>query len=77
MIWAKEIAAAPDPEEARLKFTEEYDRNFAHPYLAAALRLVDEVILPAKTRKRIIQALQALENKQKDGPLRKHGIMPV
>lgn len=77
VIWAREIAASPDPEEARRRFTEEYDRNFAHPYLAAALRLIDEVILPAETRKRIIQSLQVLETKRKENPPRKHGIMPV
>lgn len=77
VIWAKEIAAALDPDVARKKFIEEYDRNFAHPYLAAALRLIDEVIHPAETRIRIIQALDVLENKHMDGPPKKHGIMPV
>jgi acetyl-CoA carboxylase carboxyltransferase component len=77
VIWAKEIAAAPDPAEARKKFVEEYDRNFANPYLAAALRVVDDVIQPAETRRKIVQALRMLENKERPKLNRRHGIMPV
>lgn len=77
VIWAKEIAAAPDPAEARKKFVEEYDRSFANPYLAAALRVVDDVIQPAETRRKIVQALRMLENKERPKLNRRHGIMPV
>ncbi len=77
VIWAKEIRSAPDPEAARRMFIDEYDRNFAHPYLAASLRLIDDVILPSETRVRLIQALEMLEKKSKQRSLRKHGIMPV
>ena len=77
VIWAKEIASASDPQEARRKFVEEYDRNFANPYLAAALRVVDDVIHPAETRRRIVQALHMLENKDRPRSTRRHGIMPV
>ena len=57
VIWAEEIRNASDPEAARKRFIEEYDRNFSTPYLAAALRIVDDVIHPAETRKKILQAL--------------------
>ena len=77
VIWAKEIRGAPDPEAARRMFIDEYDRNFAHPYLAASLRLIDDVILPSETRVRLIQALEMLEKKSKPRSPRKHGIMPV
>jgi acetyl-CoA carboxylase carboxyltransferase component len=77
VIWSKEIASAPDPDVARKKFVEEYDKNFANPYLAAALRVIDDVIDPAETRRKIIQALQMLEKKDKPRSPRKHGIMPV
>jgi acetyl-CoA carboxylase carboxyltransferase component len=77
VIWAKEINSAPDPEVARKKFVEEYDKHFANPYLAAALRVIDDVIDPAETRQKIIQALRILEKKDKPRSPRKHGIMPV
>jgi len=77
VIWAKEIKSAPDPVAAKEKFIEEYDRNFANPYLAGALRVIDDVIYPAETRIKIVQALRMLE--KKDRPLlgKKHGVMPV
>ena len=77
VIWAKEIRSAPDPVAARKRFIEEYERDFANPYLAAALRVIDDLIYPAETRKRIIQALRMLEKKDKPRSPRKHGIMPV
>jgi len=77
VIWAKEIRNAPDPEAARKRFAEEYDRDFATPYLAAALRVIDDVIYPAETRQKIVQALQVLEKKENPRSPAKHGIMPI
>ncbi len=77
VIWAKEIQSAADPDAARKNFVEEYDRNFANPYLAGALRVIDDVIHPAETRRKIIQALRMLAKKEKPRSPRKHGIMPV
>jgi len=77
VIWGKEIQNSPDPEAARRKYFEEYDKNFANPYLAAALRVIDDVISPAETRRKIIRGLQMLEKKEKISSPRKHGIMPV
>ena len=77
VIWAKEIRNAPDPEAARKKFVKEYDRDFSTPYLAAALRVVDDIIYPEETRKKIIQALGMLEKKERTRSPGKHGIMPV
>lgn len=77
VIWAKEIRDASDPVATKKKFIEEYDKNFANPYLAAALRLIDDVIYPAETRLKIIQALRMLDKKSQTSTLRKHGNMPV
>ena len=77
VIWAKEIQSSPDPVAAKEKFIEEYDRNFANPYLAGALRVIDDVIYPAETRLRIVQALKMLEKKDIPPLPKKHGIMPV
>ncbi len=77
VIWAKEIASAPDPDAARKKFVEEYDKNFANPYLAGALRVIDDIIFPEETRVKIIQALKMLEKKERPRSPRKHGIAPV
>jgi acetyl-CoA carboxylase carboxyltransferase component len=77
VIWAKEIASATDPAAARQKFIAEYEKNYATPYLAAGLRVIDDIIDPAETRIKIIQALKMLDKKQASRSPRKHGIMPV
>jgi len=77
VIWAKEIQNASDPEAARKNFIEEYNKNFANPYLAASLRLINDVIYPAETRIKIIRSLRMLEKKLTPPFFKKHGIMPV
>jgi len=77
VIWAKEIQNSPDPVAARKKFVEEYDTHFANPYLAGALRVIDDVIYPAETRVKIVSALKMLEKKDKPRLPKKHGIMPI
>jgi len=77
IIWAKEIQNAADPVAAKEKFIKEYDRNFANPYLAGALRVIDDVVYPAETRIKLVRALRMLEKKDKPRSPRKHGIMPV
>ncbi|MEK7356758.1 MAG: carboxyl transferase domain-containing protein, partial [Bdellovibrionota bacterium] len=49
----------------------------ANPYVAAELGYVDEVIEPALTRKRIIDALEMLKNKKDTNPRKKHGNIPL
>jgi acetyl-CoA carboxylase carboxyltransferase component len=77
VIWAKEIAGATDPAAARQKFIAEYEKNYATPYLAAGLRVIDDIIDPAETRIKTIQALKMLDKKSIARSPRKHGIMPV
>jgi acetyl-CoA carboxylase carboxyltransferase component len=77
VIWAKEIQSDPDPEAAKERFVKEYDREFSTPYLAGALRVIDDIIYPAETRIKIIQALRMLEKKDRPRSTRRHGIMPV
>jgi len=77
VIWAKEIAGATDPAAARQKFIAEYEKNYATPYLAAGLRVIDDIIDPAETRIKTIQALKMLDKKSIPRSPRKHGIMPV
>ncbi len=59
--------------------TEEYERNFANPYRAAARGYVDQVIEPRNTRPAVIQAFRMLEGKthNKNRPWKKHGNIPL
>jgi propionyl-CoA carboxylase beta chain len=77
VIHRSEIAQAADPEERRKQLEAEYAARFSNPYKAAALGYVDAVIRPEETRRRIIDALGMLENKQDSVPQKKHGNIPL
>jgi propionyl-CoA carboxylase beta chain len=77
IIFKKEISEAEDPEAKWKEMEAEYAEKFAHPFRAARRGFVDEVILPKNTRRKLIKAFAMLENKQVDGPKRKHGNIPL
>ncbi|MEV6020472.1 acyl-CoA carboxylase subunit beta [Streptomyces sp. NPDC051997] len=76
VVFRREIAAADDPEAARRQHIKEYREQLMHPYYAAERGLVDDVIDPAETRTRLIDALDMLRTKYVDQPSRKHGNQP-
>ena len=77
IIFKKEIAEAKDPEVKWKEKEAEYADKFAHPFRAARRGFVDEVILPKNTRRKLIKAFDMLENKEIEGPKRKHGNIPL
>lgn len=77
IIFKKEISEAEDPEAKWKEMEAEYADKFAHPFRAARRGFVDEVILPKNTRRKLIKAFAMLENKQVEGPNRKHGNIPL
>ncbi|GAA3868604.1 acyl-CoA carboxylase subunit beta [Saccharothrix violaceirubra] len=77
VVFRREIAAAPDPEETRAQRIKEYQRELMHPYYAAERGLLDDVIDPARTRSTLIEALAVLRAKRADIPARKHGNPPT
>lgn len=77
IIFKKEISEADDPEAKWKEMEAQYAEKFAHPFRAARRGFVDEVILPKNTRRKLIKAFAMLENKQVDGPKRKHGNIPL
>ncbi|MGB9742050.1 MAG: acyl-CoA carboxylase subunit beta [candidate division WOR-3 bacterium] len=77
IIFRKEIAESSDPEAARKRLVSEYERKFSNPFRAAELGYVDEVIEFKDTRRKLIQSLRILENKQLSNPWKKHGCIPL
>jgi propionyl-CoA carboxylase beta chain len=80
IVFRSELAKIEDPaarERARQGFIAEYKERFANPYKAASLGYVDQIIRPRETRQVVVRALATLENKRQDGPLRKHGNIPL
>jgi acetyl-CoA carboxylase carboxyltransferase component len=77
ILYGRQIKAAADPEAERARLEGEYRDKFMNPYAAAQAGFIDEVIEPAETRQKLIEALDALQTKVETNPPRKHGNMPV
>ncbi len=77
IIFRNTIKDAKDQEAERAKLVEEYRETFANPFKAAELGYIDEIIMPADTRPRLIQALTMLQNKREKNPPKKHGNIPL
>ncbi len=77
IIFKKELDELSDPAATRKDKIEEYKRNFANPYKAAARGYVDDVIDPSDTRARLASALTMLLGKRESRPAKKHGNTPV
>jgi len=77
IIFAKEIAGSSTPDQTRAEKIEEYREKFANPYVAASMGMVDDVIDPRETRKKLRQTLEMLRNKQVHRPAKKHGNIPL
>jgi acetyl-CoA carboxylase carboxyltransferase component len=77
VIMRKQIDAAADKAARRAELIADYERKFSTPYIAAERGYVDDVIEPAETRPRLIQALRMLTTKREAVPPRKHGNIPL
>ncbi|MCX7731879.1 MAG: acyl-CoA carboxylase subunit beta [candidate division WOR-3 bacterium] len=77
IIFRKEISESSDPDATKRKLVNEYEKKFGNPFKAAELGYIDEVIEFRDTRRKIIQSLKILENKQLSNPWKKHGCIPL
>ncbi|HET9075058.1 MAG TPA: acyl-CoA carboxylase subunit beta [Solirubrobacteraceae bacterium] len=77
IIYRKDIASSPTPDERRTRLIDDYKAHFANPYIAAERGYIDDVIVPHETRPKLITALRTLETKRLLGPRRKHGNIPL
>lgn len=64
-------------EEEKKTAVEAYEEEFSNPYRAAERGLVDEIIMPRDTRRKLIRALEMARNKNQSNPPKKHGNMPL
>ena len=55
----------------------QYKEKFSNPYRAAERGLIDEIIQPRDTRRKLIQALEMCQNKSQSLPPKKHGNIPL
>jgi propionyl-CoA carboxylase beta chain len=77
IISRSEIDAAADPAAERRRRIADYQEKFSNPYRAAELGYIDEVIDPAETRPKLIQALRMLKTKRDTNPPKKHANIPL
>jgi len=76
----RELAAAKTPEERALlaqKLQDEYKAALLHPYIAAEVGYLDDIIDPRDTRPKLISGLMTIKNKVVARPRRKHGNIPL
>jgi len=77
ILYKRELDVAADVAAARAARVAEYREKFANPYVAAERGFIDEVILPRQTRRKLINALRALDTKRDRNPAKKHGNIPL
>ena len=77
IIFRRELAEAEDPIAKKAELVAMYREKFANPYVAAGRGYIDDVIMPSETRPRLINALNALQNKRDSNPPKKHGNIPL
>ena len=73
IIFRKDIG----DEDKIAEHTQNYEDNFANPYVAAKKGYIDDIIMPHSTRRRIAKALRTLRGKELSNPWKKHGNMPL
>ncbi len=77
IIFRRELDKATDPDNLLQEKIREYREEFANPYRAAENLHIDDVIDPADTRLRLIDALEMATDKVEERPSKKHGIIPA
>lgn len=77
IIYRGEIAQADDPAAKRAELAAAYEEKFNNPYFAASLGIIEEIIAPRDTRKRIIALLDALKDKKETRLSKKHNNIPL
>ncbi|HJX59879.1 MAG TPA: acyl-CoA carboxylase subunit beta [Thermodesulfobacteriota bacterium] len=78
VLYGKELKTVKDPDKFLMEKVREYQETYLTPYHSASRSVIDAVIHPKDTRRRMISALSILETKKEMGRAwRKHGNMPT
>jgi acetyl-CoA carboxylase carboxyltransferase component len=78
ILYRRELEQAEDPAAYLEQKIVEYQDLYLTPYHSASRSVIDAVIHPRDTRKKIISALSILEDKaETPRQFRKHGNMPL
>jgi propionyl-CoA carboxylase beta chain len=77
ILYKREVEQAADKRAKEAELVTQYREEFASPYQAASLALIDDVIDPADTRKVLARSLRNTLAKRETRPPKKHGNIPL
>jgi acetyl-CoA carboxylase carboxyltransferase component len=77
ILYHKQIEESADAQAERRRLIAEYRQKFSNPYTVAASGDVDDILVPAETRPRLIAALELVRDKRATLPPKKHGSIPL
>jgi acetyl-CoA carboxylase carboxyltransferase component len=77
VLYGRQARESGDAKAYLAEKEAEYSDAVANPYVAAQRGYIDDIIVPATTRARIIKALGSLQNKRDTNPMKKHGNIPL
>ncbi len=77
IIYHREIATAKEPIAERQRLVAQYEKEFSNPYFAAGRGIIEEIISPKDTRKRVVAVLDALKDKTQQRLSKKHNNIPL
>jgi methylmalonyl-CoA decarboxylase subunit alpha len=77
VLYGRQARKQKNPAAFLQEREQEYADTVANPYVAAQRGYIDDIIEPARTRIRIINALKVVENKRDTNPMKKHGNIPL
>lgn len=77
IVFKHEIEAAEDKDKVVKEKISEYNEKFMSPYIAAKLGIIDEVIAPEDTRRKIRAAFESLGSKERSKNSYRHGNIPL
>ena len=77
LIFRKELASTKDRKAKQTELLAEYRKTFYTPFRAAARLQVDKVIVPSKTRRHLLAALDTVRTKRESIPAKKNDNIPL
>jgi acetyl-CoA carboxylase carboxyltransferase component len=77
ILYRKQLNVVENAGQERTRLVAEFRNKFSKPYAAAASGHIDDILIPAETRPRLIAALELLKDKQVKLPPKKHGNIPL
>ena len=77
VLYGRQARESGDAKAFLAEKEEEYHETVSNPYVAAERGYIDDIIVPATTRARIVKALALTQNKRDANPMKKHGNIPL